>query len=1335
MEKSNILIVEDERIVAEDLRQLLEAAGYGVVGMVDTAEAAIVEAERTRPHLVLMDIMLDGDLDGISAARQISALFGMRVVFLTAYSDAEILARARSISPAGYVLKPFSENQLLAAVEIALHSRPRSDYTELAARAAAEQEGEKTRTLQALYIEDDPDDRFLMGEALADSEGTPVEMAYAEDLTTGLAYLEANQPQVILLDLNLPESRGLETLTRLRAQAPETPVVVLSGLGDEATATEALKLGAQDYLVKAEIAGASLRRVLKYALERHKLTGALQASERRSKEIVEHNVDGVLIIDQEGVICFLNPAAEHLFGQSAPDLIGQPFGFPVNLDESVEIEVRQNDGGIVDVEMGVAPIEWQGQLAYLASLRDITIRKQLEQAVIKERDFAESLIATAQAIVLVLDLEGRIVSFNPFMEGLSGYQLEEMVGCDWFETFLPERDRARHRQLFKQSVENTQSSGNINPIVCRDGREIPIEWSDKTLIDGNNKVIGLLAIGQDVTQRLESMRKVRKLNRLYETLSNCNQALVRAEDENALMETICRTIVEDGGYRMAWVGFAEQDEDKSVRPVAQHGFEPHYLETLKITWADKQGGRGPTGTAIRTGETVITADILNDAPNEKWRQTAIEQGYAASIAMPLFAKDNSVMGALNVFAVEPDAFDEAGTRLLTELAEDLAFGIRTVRARHALQSERQQLLSIFDNVPEIIYVADLQSYEILYVNQATQAAFSADLVGKKCYQALQGFESPCSFCTNEIIIEQKGTPYHWEYHNPTIDRWYDITDQIIQWPDGRQVRLELAIDITQRKLAEVEALENVARAQALVQAGGRLNAQLDLDTVLKVICEESALAVNIPVVCLSLFDEKRDEFYPVANYGLSPEVYKKFQPVPRQVYNDYLATEDPVFVISGRDDLSDLPNAAVYKALKTRTLLGVEVRHEEKIIGLLRFLVDSHYQLSEQEQALIRGLSDQATMAIVNAQLYATTQKRMQHLVALRNIDQAIAGSLDLHLVLDTLIDEVRTQLEVDAADVLIHNTDMNTLEYSAGKGFRTKALQHTNLPLGQGNAGKAAIERRVVHVKDIRAELNGLKDAPNLPFENFVSYYGVPLMAKSEVKGVLEIFHRSKLDPNEEWLDFLNALAGQAAIAVDSANLFDGMQRAHQELSLAYDDTIAGWSAAMDLRDEETEGHSQRVSRITLDIARELEISSAELVHVRRGALLHDMGKLGVPDSILLKPGKLTDDEWVIMRKHPVFAFNMLSPIKYLRPALDIPYCHHEKWDGSGYPRGLKGEQIPLAARIFAIVDVFDALSSDRPYRQAWPQEKVLAYIQELPGSHFDPQVVEVFMGMVKDL
>jgi len=192
-------------------------------------------------------------------------------------------------------------------------------------------------------------------------------------------------------------------------------------------------------------------------------------------------------------------------------------------------------------------------------------------------------------------------------------------------------------------------------------------------------------------------------------------------------------------------------------------------------------------------------------------------------------------------------------------------------------------------------------------------------------------------------------------------------------------------------------------------------------------------------------------------------------------------------------------------------------------------------------------------------------------------------------------------------------------------------------------------------------------------------------------------------------------------------------LEQAHLQLLAAYDATVEGWSRAMDLRDREASGHTERVTDTTLRLAKMMNVDRELLLHIRRGARLHDIGKLGIADAILFKTDKLTDEEWESLKKHPQYAHDMIAPIEYLQPALDIPYCHHEKWDGTGYPRGLKGEEIPLAARIFAVVDVWDCLTSDRPYRPAWDEQKALAYMREQSGGHFDPKIVDLFLNMLE--
>lgn len=363
----------------------------------------------------------------------------------------------------------------------------------------------------------------------------------------------------------------------------------------------------------------------------------------------------------------------------------------------------------------------------------------------------------------------------------------------------------------------------------------------------------------------------------------------------------------------------------------------------------------------------------------------------------------------------------------------------------------------------------------------------------------------------------------------------------------------------------------------------------------------------------------------------------------------------------------------------------------------------------------------------------AKIQTHLGRLSALRTIDLVITSSFDLRVTLEIILQQVIMQLGVDAAAIWLFNETSKQLVFSAGHGFRGNGITHLRLRLGEDYAGRVALERRLLYVPDLSRVEHRLTQAEPIDGEEFVSFYAVPLIAKEKVKGVLEIFHRSLLDPDLEWLDFFQTLAGQTAIAVDNAELFNNLQRSNSELILSYDATIEGWSRALDLRDKETEGHTLRVTELTVMLAREFGFTEDELMHIRRGALLHDIGKMGVPDHILLKPELLTEEEQICMQKHPQYAYDLLKPIAFLQRSLDIPYCHHEKWDGTGYPRGLKGEEIPVAARLFAIVDIWDALTSDRPYRPAWSRREALTYIREQSGYHFDPLVVDLFFKVIK--
>jgi PAS domain S-box-containing protein len=413
--------------------------------------------------------------------------------------------------------------------------------------------------------------------------------------------------------------------------------------------------------------------------------------------------------------------------------------------------------------------------------------------------------------------------------------------------------------------------------------------------------------------------------------------------------------------------------------------------------------------------------------------------------------------------------------------------------------------------------------------------------------------------------------------------------------------------------------------------------------------------------------------------------------------------------------------------------LYVPMLTDGKVIGLIQAMSYTPGRFGQKDIELLTVVANTAAVEIENARLIARFERHVQRLTALHAIDTAINSSTDMRLSLRVVLEQATHLLNVDAASVLLLNPVTLSLDFAAGSGFPLSKLSHVPVRLGEGLAGRTALQRSLVQSTN-PVEIAACFAAGQFDQDYYQEYAALPLVSKGKVSGVLQIFNRALIQADQEWLDFLYVLGDQVALAVNNANLFDGLERANIELTMAYDATIEGWSRALDLRDRETEGHTQRVTELTVSLARVMGLPEQAIPHIRRGALLHDIGKMGVPDEILRKPGPLTEDEWRVMRRHPRNAYDLLSPIVYLRSALDIPFCHHEKWDGNGYPQGLKGEAIPLAARLFAVVDVFDALTSDRPYRAAWQFERALEFIRGQSGIHFDPQVVEIFLRFMRE-
>ncbi len=527
-------------------------------------------------------------------------------------------------------------------------------------------------------------------------------------------------------------------------------------------------------------------------------------------------------------------------------------------------------------------------------------------------------------------------------------------------------------------------------------------------------------------------------------------------------------------------------------------------------------------------------------------------------------------------------------------------------------------------------------------------------------------------------------------------------------------------DVTERQQHEMELQVIAALSQALRSAVTRAE-------MLPIIINQTVSLLQVDSANLEILDTNTGDSITAAVYGkFTPKLGER---IPRGSGLDSYILEGGKPYLN--NDLQHEPRLLVPGQIGNNVAAaGVPMIAQEQIIGSI--WIGRRSRISEDEVRLLAAIADISANAIYRTTLHEQTRQHLEQISALREIDSAIASSLDLRFTFNILLAHVLEQLNVDAADIFLLNPHLQSLEYCAGKGFNTRANEQARLKIGESQAGRAVRERSLVFISDI-AEVEGVFQNPaRLAGEGFVTYHALPLSAKGEVNGIMEVYHRARFVHDAGWLSLFETIAGQAGIAIDNARLFEGLQQSNMELFMAYDATIEGWSRALDLRDKETEGHTQRVTEMTERLAAAMGVSREEMAHIRRGALLHDIGKMGVPDHILLKPGALTSEEWDSMRRHPQLAYDMLQPITYLHQALDIPYCHHEKWDGSGYPRNLAGEQIPLSARIFSVVDVWDAVTSDRPYRPAWSKEHAIEHIRDGSGTHFDPMVVEAFLDMI---
>ncbi len=667
-------------------------------------------------------------------------------------------------------------------------------------------------------------------------------------------------------------------------------------------------------------------------------------------------------------------------------------------------------------------------------------------------------------------------------------------------------------------------------------------------------------------QNLVNIEEValRRAVRALRAVTECNHILVHASDELGLLNDICRIVIEQGGYRFAWVGFTQHDEKKTIMPVAKAGFEQGYLSAVNVTWADEETGRGPIGTAIRSGKPCIVRDTLHHDAFRLWRSEAVTRGYASVIALPLII-DSNIIGSINIYAAEQNAFDEDEVKLLLELANDLSFGIKSLRmqsekerAEEKLQKSELYYRSIIENSQDLICVLNVDGI-IRYISPSIKTTL--------------GYEPEELIGTNIVKLMH---------------------------PEDKRKAIE-----------------------------------------------QFLAGVPMP--------------------GFTSIIEHRFK------HKD-----------------------GSWRFFEAK---GKNLIDKEGITGVVYHYRDTTDRKSAEEML----------------------KKEMVTINTMYEIDQAILSTLKPQRILYSILMKVNSLVPCDAEGITLIDKERGGFTLVAGFGIPlfTKDLL---VRFSDTSMTDVVMTGKQQYISDLSSTTDSLLLENIFMGLGFVSVIRIPLKIKNEIIGVMNFVSKKPAAFDKDIIVVLEKLVAQISVAFSNIRLVSDLE----ELSIG---AIKALSNAIDAKSKWTAGHSERVTQYAVAIGKAMGLEENALQELEIAGLLHDIGKIGTYENILDKKEELSEENIKLIRQHPVKGAEILSPIRQLKYVIPAVKHHHERYDGTGYPDGLKGDAIPFTARILAVADAVDAMASDRPYRKGKPKDEIIAELERSSDSQLDPYIVKVFL------